>query len=110
MMVVANREEQRLGNPKSRVGAHAVHADGHGILRLAPAWVARDLTPPGKRLGLRKAQYDVGERSYPVVGSKGSSISRSTRQNAVWLFCVGSLRSLMDRSRAAGREGNNACA
>ena len=28
-------------------------AAGNGILRLAPAWVARDFLPPGRRLGLK---------------------------------------------------------
>jgi hypothetical protein len=35
---------------------------GNGILRLEPAWVARDFLPPGRRLGLQEGAYDVGER------------------------------------------------
>ena len=35
---------------------------GAGILRLEPAWVARDFLPPGRRLGLPEDAYDVGER------------------------------------------------
>jgi hypothetical protein len=37
---------------------------GNGILRLEPAWVARELPPPGYRLACVgfKSQYDVGER------------------------------------------------
>ena len=35
---------------------------GDGILRLEPAWVARDFLPPGRRLGLPEDAYDVGER------------------------------------------------
>lgn len=35
-----------------------------GILRLNPAWVARDFLPPGKRLGLKEEEYDVGERGF----------------------------------------------
>lgn len=34
----------------------------NGILRLEPAWVARDFLPPGKRLGLPEEQYQLGER------------------------------------------------
>ena len=34
----------------------------HGILRLRPAWVARDFLPPGRRLGLPEEAVDVGER------------------------------------------------
>jgi len=37
-------------------------ADGDGILRLEPAWVARDFLPPGRRLGLPDDAYDLGER------------------------------------------------
>ena len=39
-------------------------ADGGGILRLEPSWVARDWLPPGRRLGLSEEQYDVGERGF----------------------------------------------
>ncbi|MBN1837191.1 MAG: hypothetical protein JW820_15145 [Spirochaetales bacterium] len=37
---------------------------GGGILSLEPAWVARDFLPPGRRLGLKDSEYDVGERGY----------------------------------------------
>ena len=37
-------------------------ADGDGILRLEPAWVARDFLPPGRRLALPEDAYDLGER------------------------------------------------
>lgn len=36
--------------------------EGSGILRLEPAWVARDFLPPGRRLGLPEDAYEVGER------------------------------------------------
>jgi hypothetical protein len=39
-------------------------AKGNGILRLEPAWVARDFLPPGRRLGLKEEEYDVGERGW----------------------------------------------
>jgi hypothetical protein len=39
-------------------------SDGDGILRLTPAWVARDFLPPGRRLGLADEAYDLGERGY----------------------------------------------
>jgi hypothetical protein len=35
-----------------------------GILKLKPAWVARDFLPPGKRLGLTEKEYDVGKRGF----------------------------------------------
>jgi hypothetical protein len=36
----------------------------NGILRLEPAWVARDSMPPGNRLGLAESQVDVGVRGW----------------------------------------------
>src|SRR5262249_51621308 len=41
----------------------ALH-DGDGIVRLEPAWVARDFLPAGRRLGLADRAYDVGERGF----------------------------------------------
>jgi hypothetical protein len=38
--------------------------EGDGILRLEPAWVARDFLPAGRRLGLPESAYDVGERGF----------------------------------------------
>lgn len=37
---------------------------GNGILRLEPAWVARDSAPAGGRLGLPEDQVAVGERGW----------------------------------------------
>jgi hypothetical protein len=37
-------------------------SDGNGILRLEPAWVARDFLPPGRRFGLPEDAYDLGVR------------------------------------------------
>jgi hypothetical protein len=39
-------------------------SESNGILRLEPAWVARDWLPPGRRLGLPQRAYDVGERGF----------------------------------------------
>src|SRR3954452_6305160 len=36
--------------------------DQNGVLRLEPAYVARDFLPPGRRLGLPESAYEVGER------------------------------------------------
>src|SRR3954464_4387784 len=40
----------------------ALLGDGGGVLRLLPAFVARDFLPPGRRLGLPEDAYDVGDR------------------------------------------------
>ena len=39
-------------------------SDGDGILRLGPAWVARDFLPPGRRLGVAEDAYELGERGF----------------------------------------------
>ncbi len=39
-------------------------ADGNGILRCEPAWVARDFLPTMFRLGLTEEEADVGERGF----------------------------------------------
>ncbi len=39
-------------------------AETGGILRLDPAFVARDWLPPGRRLGLAPEAYDLGERGF----------------------------------------------
>lgn len=39
-------------------------AEHDGVVRLEPTWVARDLLPPGRRLGLRDEDYDVGARGF----------------------------------------------
>jgi hypothetical protein len=49
---------------KARAIVEKALAQGNGILRLKPAWVARDFLPPGRRLGLKEEEYDVGERGY----------------------------------------------
>lgn len=35
-----------------------------GVLRVEPAWVARDWLPPGRRLGLDEGAYELGERGF----------------------------------------------
>lgn len=36
----------------------------NGLLRLRPSWVARDFLKPGRRLGLKEEEYDVGRRGF----------------------------------------------
>ena len=45
-----------------RERVEALLGDQGGVLRLRPAFVARDFLPPGRRLGLPESAYDVGER------------------------------------------------
>jgi hypothetical protein len=52
---------------------------GDGILRLEPAWVARDFLPPGKRLGLKDEEYDVGERGWICERWIGSTTKADNR-------------------------------
>jgi hypothetical protein len=48
--------------PSVRLRAEALLGEMNGVLRLEPAFVARDFLPPGRRLGLAESAYDVGER------------------------------------------------
>ena len=52
---------------------------GNGILRLEPAWVARDFLPPGFRLGLPEAAYNVGERGFISERWIGSTTKADNR-------------------------------
>jgi hypothetical protein len=54
-------------------------AEGNGILRLEPAWVARDFLPPGRRLGLREEEYEVGERGWISERWLGSTTKADNR-------------------------------
>jgi hypothetical protein len=52
---------------------------GCGILRMNPAWVARDFLPPGKRLGLKDEEYNVGERGWISERWIGSTTKADNR-------------------------------
>ena len=52
---------------------------GDGILRLEPAWVARDFLPPGRRLGLKDEEYEVGERGWISERWIGSTTKADNR-------------------------------
>jgi hypothetical protein len=54
-------------------------AKGNGILRLEPAWVARDFLPPGRRLGLKEEEYEVGERGWISERWLGSTTKADNR-------------------------------
>ncbi|HEX7746160.1 MAG TPA: hypothetical protein VF462_12960 [Micromonosporaceae bacterium] len=56
-----------------------VLSEGNGILRLEPAWVARDWLPPGRRLGLAEHAYDVGERGFICERWLGSTTKADNR-------------------------------
>jgi hypothetical protein len=54
-------------------------ADTSGIIPLEPAWVTRDWLPPGRRLGLDDAAYDLGERGFICERWLGSTTHASNR-------------------------------
>jgi hypothetical protein len=56
----------------------ALSASG-GVLRLEPAWVARDFLPPGRRLGLPESAYDLGERGAVCERWLGSTTRADNR-------------------------------
>jgi hypothetical protein len=58
---------------------HEVLAAGNGVIRMEPAWVARDFLPPGRRLGLPEDAYDVGDRGYLCERWLGSTTPADNR-------------------------------
>lgn len=50
-----------------------------GVLPLEAAWVARDWLPPGRRLGLKDNEYDVGERGFICERWLGSTTRADNR-------------------------------
>ena len=62
-------------------------SDTDGILRLAPAWVARDFLPPGRRLGLAEDAYELGDRGatcerWLASTTRGRQPDRTRRRGA----------------------------
>ena len=53
--------------------------DGDGIVRLEPAWVARDFLPAGRRLGLAEGSYDLGDRGELCERWLGSTTEADNR-------------------------------
>ena len=64
---------------RSREMVENALAMGNGILRLEPAWVARDFLPPGRRLGLKEEEYEVGERGWISERWIGSTTQADNR-------------------------------
>ncbi len=64
---------------KKRESVENALAKGNGILRLEPAWVARDFLPPGRRLGLKEEEYEVGERGWISERWIGSTTKADNR-------------------------------
>ncbi len=64
---------------KKRKTVEDALAKGNGILRLEPAWVARDFLPPGRRLGLKDEEYEVGERGWISERWLGSTTKADNR-------------------------------
>ena len=65
--------------PNIRSTVEKALAAGNGILRLEPAWVARDFLPPGRRLGLKESEYNVGERGWICERWIGSTTRADNR-------------------------------
>ncbi len=68
-----------MSSEASRDRTEALLNTGNGVLRLKPAWVARDFLPPGRRLGLPEEAYDVGERGYICERWLGSTTPADNR-------------------------------
>jgi len=85
-------------------------ADGNGILRLEPAWVARDFLPPGRRLGLPEDRYDVGDRGYICERWLASTTHADNRvglpdEGLSYLFVDGAERITLDEAIKADPAG-----
>lgn len=52
---------------------------GDGVVRMDPAWVARDWLPPGRRLGLAESAYAVGDRGFISERWLGSTTKADNR-------------------------------
>jgi hypothetical protein len=63
----------------TRALIEAALARHRGILPLDACWVARDFLPPGRRLGLRDEQYEVGERGWISERWIGSTTKADNR-------------------------------
>jgi hypothetical protein len=68
-----------MGANRKRESVENALAKGSGILRLEPAWVARDFLPPGRRLGLKEEEYEVGERGWISERWIGSTTKADNR-------------------------------
>jgi hypothetical protein len=68
-----------MSHDASRDQTEALLHAGNGVLRLQPAWVARDFLPPGRRLGLPEDAYDVGERGFICERWLGSTTPADNR-------------------------------
>jgi hypothetical protein len=64
---------------KKRENVENILSRSNGILRLEPAWVARDFLPPGRRLGLKEEEYEVGERGWISERWIGSTTKADNR-------------------------------
>jgi hypothetical protein len=91
----------------TRAAVEKALARGNGILRLEPAWVARDFLPPGRRLGLKESEYNVGERGWICERWLGSTTKADNRisppdEGLSYLALDGARVTLKDAVEAAG--------
>jgi len=70
---------QEMAADKKRETIENALSNGNGILRLEPAWVARDFLPPGRRLGIKEQEYEVGERGWISERWLGSTTRADNR-------------------------------
>lgn len=82
---------------------------GNGILRLEPAWVAREFLPAGRRLGLNDDQYDLGERGEICERWLGSTTKADNRigpsdEGLSYLSLDGEHMTLLDAIESAPKD------
>jgi len=95
------------GKETRRVIVEKALTKGNGILRLEPAWVARSFLPPGRRLGLKESEYEVGERGWISERWLGSTTKADNRigppdEGLSYLSLEGERMSLKEAVEVAG--------
>jgi len=93
-------------NTRRRIVEDAL-AKNNGVLRLEPAWVARNFLPPGRRLGLKEAEYEMGERGWISERWLASTTKADNRigppdEGLSYLALDGERLTLKDAIEAAG--------
>ncbi len=92
---------------KERSAVEKALARGNGILPLSPAWVARDFLPPGRRLGLKESEYQVGERGWICerwIGSTTKADNRVGPPDEGLSYIAGDERMTLREAVAAGSD------
>ena len=101
--IINEKETRAMGAIRDKV--ESVLGKNNGILKLDPAWVARDFLPAGRRLGLKESEYDVGARGSICerwIGSTTKADNRLSPPDEGLSYLAGAGITLKDAVDAAG--------